>query len=134
MLIRNFPKYARRTTGVALATMVLLCAPSVRAQTPTDPAALDQIASLLREKEARSPEQKKISSQLWYALQAERGRAPMALNQLYRSASDSLRRDDVGNARVKITGQVSAGLISDITRLGGTVAHAGKGTVQASVP
>src|SRR5215468_4613759 len=38
-------------------------------------AAQEQISSLLREKQSRTPAQKKISSQLIYAMRAERGQA-----------------------------------------------------------
>lgn len=125
--------WALRLAATMLAT---LCCQAALAQALSDPAVLEQIGSLLREKEARTPEQRKISSQLLYAVPDMRGRRMPGLSPLYGAAAEAVRRDERGNARVKINATVSDDLLARIRSLGGTVTHvSGKAkTIQATVP
>ena len=94
----------------ALAAVAILRQSSVEG--PISPEALRQIAALLREKDARGPAQRKVSSGL-----------------LHQQSSGS-------NLLVDVKATVSTGLLSGIRRAGGTVVYvsARAGQVRARVP
>ncbi|BAC89218.1 FG-GAP-like repeat-containing protein [Gloeobacter violaceus] len=77
-----------------------------------------QIEALMREKARRTPTQRKIDSQLLYALKQQRGESfaqgvgPLRLN---------VERDGSGRALVDIKAQVTPALLAKIESLGGTV-------------
>jgi hypothetical protein len=78
--------------------------------------AAGQIRSMLDEKETRTPAQKKIDSQLLYALKQKRGDL-----RGVPSAPIDLKLDEKGRALVDINARVSPQLLSKIRRLGGVV-------------
>jgi hypothetical protein len=76
----------------------------------------DQIQSILEEKESRTPAQKKIDSQLLYALKQKRGdRRGVPPTPI------ELKLDEKGRVLVDINARVSPQLLSKIRRLGGVV-------------
>src|SRR5262249_1998143 len=81
--------------------------------------AVAQIESLLAEKAARTPAQKKISSQILYA---KSGRFQLGPGKTGGSGITSLMRyDDSGRALVDVKGDVAAGVKDRNGSLGGTV-------------
>jgi hypothetical protein len=82
--------------------------------------AMRQITALVEEKESRTPAQRKIDSQLVYALKFRRG-------DRIRSSVPSLQAnvdvDTAGKTVVDITGAVDDSLVSKIIAAGGAVTH-----------
>jgi subtilisin-like proprotein convertase family protein len=76
------------------------------------PQAISQMETLIAEKEARSPVQRKISSALLYAKYGMPVPSKLASN---------ITPDDSGRVLVDIKGQVSAGMVDGVKSLGGTV-------------
>ena len=71
-----------------------------------------------REKESRTPAQKKIDSQLLYAIYQMRGQARKKGTP---TAEIRLRKDEKGRVLVDVRAQVTEKLVSRITKLGGAV-------------
>jgi subtilisin-like proprotein convertase family protein len=90
---------------------------STQTQAAISPAALAQIGQLLAEKAARSPAQRKISSQLLYALQ---GMPLGAGTQPVRLESTSTI-DDRGRVLVDVKGELSPELLERVEQLEGAV-------------
>jgi hypothetical protein len=91
------------------------------AQIATEQDAVDQMNVLLQEKEARTFDQQKLDSQLWYTLQASRGQMLAGVSDVYSTAVDTVQPDASGFARVDITATVSDDLLNQIAALGGSV-------------
>jgi hypothetical protein len=128
----------RLFTGSVLAAV---CAQSLAAPAATNGGAIDQnaanqIGSLVREKSARTGRQRKLNSQLWYALQASRGQALPGLSAVYANATDSIGLDTTGSVKVKIKAVVSDRLLNRIAATGGAVryASAASQSIDATVP
>jgi hypothetical protein len=101
-------------------------------------AAQQQIRALLSEKEGRSPEQRKLHSQLIYMMKAHRGE-PMTMGGevlTLRSVTDMVKLDEKGRVTVEINANASRQLLANIQMLGGEVLHASvKGrSIRAIVP
>jgi|SRR5437016_5048669 len=71
-----------------------------------------------REKESRTPAQKKIDSQLLYAIYQMRGQA---LKKGTPTTEVRLRKDEKGRVLVDVRAQVTEKLVSRMTKLGGAV-------------
>src|SRR5215470_8647774 len=86
-------------------------------------AAQQQISALLREKQSRTPEQKKINSHLLYAMKAQRGEAMTRGGEVrtLSSAMSLAKLDDQGRVLVNIKAAPSKQLIMNIEKLGGEV-------------
>jgi hypothetical protein len=106
-------------------------------------AAQRQISSLLREKQSRTPEQRKISSHLLYAMRAQRGesmtsdgsvRALNSAMSIAKSTMDASKSD--GRVLVNIKAAANKELIMTIEKLGGQVQFASQkdGVVRAFMP
>ena len=92
--------------------------PPVSAEGRIGDRALCQIESLAAEKEARTPAQQKIDSQLIYATKMKRGEA---IAEGIDKLEVNVKVDAKGLALVDITAQVSSEVVDAITRLGGRV-------------
>ncbi len=79
---------------------------------------LQQIAALLAEKEGRTPEQRKIASQLLQAVRESRGQQMTAGVTLEPA---NINADNSGMALVDITANVSDALLDNIEKLGGEI-------------
>src|SRR5262245_9455358 len=106
-------------------------------------AAQQQISALLREKQSRTPEQKKISSHLLYAMKAQRGEAMTSGGEVPRlqsamsiakSAMSASKNGVDGLAQVNIKADVSKLLLMKIEELGGVVNNANAGSIRALLP
>jgi hypothetical protein len=95
--------------------------------------ALQQIEALMQEKASRTPEQRKISSDLLFEIRRQRGDA---IVQAVPSLRSSVRAGATGRVLVDIRAEVTAGLLGRIAALGGSVASAYPqyGAVRASLP
>jgi len=137
MIAMGLQMLGRRSVRFFMAVVLAaLCGQSIYAQETISQGAVDQISALLQEKEARTSEQQKLGSQLWYALQASRGQAMAGLSDVYGSAVDAVAPNAAGVARVTIKANVSDALLNQITALGGTVRYASvpDQSIQATVP
>ncbi len=137
MIAMGLQMLGRRSVRFFMAiVLAALCGQSIYAQETISQGAVDQISALLQEKEARTSEQQKLGSQLWYALQASRGQAIAGLSDVYGSAVDAVAPNAAGVARVTIKGNVSDALLNQIAALGGTVRYASvpDQSIQATVP
>lgn len=129
----HFP--GQNTALILLASLAIggVCQPAFA---QLDPAVSAQLAALKQNKDARTPVQKKLSSQLWMAAQAANGQALPGFKEVYGSATDIAQPDVSGNVAVTIKGNATDNLKSQIVGLGGTVqsvASDGK-SVTASLP
>ncbi len=79
------------------------------------PSALLQIESLNAEKESRTMVQKKLDSQLWYALKMARGQA---ITPLVKMLDISLEKNTAGNVHIELSAKVSKSLLADLDKLG----------------
>ncbi len=101
-------------------------------------AAQRQIAALLQEKQSRTPAEKKIKSQLLYAMKARRG-APMTAGGEVRTlqlAPSLAKPDDKGRVLVDVKAPASKELLAIIEKLGGEVRYASEkaGSIRALLP
>jgi len=105
-------------------------------QGPIAQSALDQMNALLQEKESRSSAERKLSSQLIYALRAAQGQVPVSLAKLYGGAREAIAPGGADQAKVTITASVNVGLLKQIEALGGTLIYSApaRGTVTANMP
>ncbi|HQR11936.1 MAG TPA: S8 family serine peptidase [Casimicrobiaceae bacterium] len=124
MVATPFHVNGRRFLRIFLAVLLAsLVGQSVYAQDVMSQAVADQIAALLQEKEARTVTQQKLDSQLWYAIQASRGKAMRGASHVYGSAMDRANPDASGAVRVRIKAILSRDLMRQITALSGKVTH-----------
>jgi subtilisin-like proprotein convertase family protein len=133
------------TVLLALAASGLLISPLFRAASAQQPggpqlsaAAQRQIKSLLDEKKSRSPAQKKLDSQLLYAMKARRNE-PMTSGGEVRSlrlAAEITKTDDQDRILVDIKGDAGKDVIRAIEKVGGLVVYASPrgGGVRARIP
>ncbi len=82
------------------------------------PSALKQIQSLLDEKESRTPAQKKMASQLWYAVKMSRGQA---ITSEVATLQVDVNKDAGGRVPVNIQAQITDALIQAIINAGGEI-------------
>jgi hypothetical protein len=109
-----------------------------RGEAQLSAAAQGQIKALLDEKKSRTPTQKKIDSQLLFAMKARRGE-PMTTGgevRSLRSAVEIAKNDENGRVLVDIKADVNKELIVIIERLGGEITYASDKAraVRARVP
>lgn len=85
-----------------------------------------QINALLKEKHSRTPAQKKINSQLLYAMKMQRGESitPGGEVRTLRSMGDLVKTDDSGRVLVDIKADLSRQLLAKIEKLGGEIRYA----------
>jgi len=81
--------------------------------------AMQQIADLMREKDTRSPSQQKIDSHLLYAVQQKIGTLAPSL----RSIKSNVQTNAAGLLEVKLTANVTSGLLKRLAALGVTVSQ-----------
>lgn len=126
MVDKNPYHFSRRTVGLVFAAVLAgaMAQPAFAQKISVSPVVLDQIASLTRDKAARSDTQKKLSIHLWRSLQASRGRAVPGLSDVYSSSRSMSGVDARGGAKVTIHAEVSDELLKQITSAGGVVKHA----------
>lgn len=143
LAVRRFRRRAgwrgagRRYASVcAVVVLVSLCGPSLFAQSPISQSAVNQIGALLQEKATRTSTQQKLDSQLWYVLQASRGRALAGVSDVYAAAVSAVGPNAYGFSRVDISAIVSTGLLNQIAALGGSVAFSSAQyqEIRATVP
>jgi len=137
MITKTLQSIGRRALrAFAVGLLAALGAGPLYAQEPLSPAVIDQINVLLQEKQARTPAQQKISSQLLYALHASRGQVPRSVAKIYIRAADALNPSGSNFVRVVIRGPVAIGFLKQIEQLGGTVTHysARDRSIAATVP
>ena len=120
--------------GIASLLLVLPSIPAY-AQTDISPEALQQMQELLEEKESRTAVQRKLGSQLVYALKASTGQPLTASISVLPGAGDSLNVDAAG-VLVDTRASVSSELLAAISQAGGRVIYASAGTqrVRARIP
>jgi hypothetical protein len=137
MFVTRLQMMGRRSVRfVLVAVFATLWAQLPYAQILTSRVVAGQIGTLLQEKEARTSDQQKLGSQLWYALQSSRGQAAPGLSEVYASAVDAVKPDAYGLTRVEITAPVSRSLLRRIAGLGGSVKYAStqNQSILAAVP
>jgi len=137
MIVMELQRIGRRWARLLAAVVLgVVCGQPLYAQVALEQSAVDQISALLQEKESRSSEQQKIGSQLWYAVQASRGQAVAGLSEVYGSATDAVRADASGAAKVTIKATVSDAVLNQIVALGGTVrsVSAANQSIVATIP
>ncbi len=128
---------ATLSVGVAFSPLLRLISGSVAAQgeekVRISQNALGQIESLIREKETRTPEQKKIDSQLLYRLKQKRGGqiAPGVEN-----LAIGVREGSDGRALLDIRAKVTPEVLEAIRQAGGEVisAHEQFDAIRAKLP
>jgi hypothetical protein len=105
------------------------------AQSDIDPAALQQMQELLQEKESRTPTQRKLGSQLVYAIKAANAEALTSSIAAMPGAGENLNTG-VGGVLVDVRGTVSSDLLSAIAQSGGRVIYASpsSGGIRARIP
>jgi hypothetical protein len=114
----------RKFTSVVLKSVVLLSGIALMAgsataqQSRVGSAARAQIETLMQEKAARSPAQRKISSHLLYEMKRRRGDPLFQAVPSLRSSAEVDRTDQV---EVDIKAEVTDGLLQQIEALGGSV-------------
>ena len=154
-MTQTFENLARRSVSLVAAVMfAALCVEPALAQhvnrepvepnKPTMPlqqgpiakSAMEQISALLDEKASRSTAERKISSQLMYALHATQKQPSVALAKFYDRARNAISPGGNDMASVRISAHVTVGLLKQIEALGGTVIHSAptQGVVTANVP
>jgi uncharacterized repeat protein (TIGR01451 family) len=127
--------------GGALALIAVLLAPSTgtgETQPPTEPALLSnaagrQIRALLSEKDSRSAEQRKLSSDLLLSMRSERGRS---IREAVPDMRDTLELDTMETAMVDIKAEITPALLAEIRQAGGSVVNSFSryGSIRARVP
>lgn len=100
----------------AAALVRAAAAPKQQRDQKIGPEAARQIGELAREKRARTAAQKKINTQLLYALKQKRGET-----RGVPSAPVDIKLDSEGRALVDITARVTAGLIPKLEKAGAEV-------------
>jgi hypothetical protein len=155
-MTKTFESVARRSVPlVAAVVLAVLCVgpafsqhvnrEPVELNKPTIPlqqrgpiaqSALDQIGALLQEKEARSSAERKISSQLMYALHAGQGQVSPPLAKLYANAREAIAPGGADTAKLTITARVTVTLLKQIESLGGTLIYSvpERQTITANMP
>jgi len=105
-------------------------------QGPIAKSAMEQISALLDEKASRTTAERKISSQLMYALRATQKQPSVALAKFYDHARNAISPGGTDMARVRISAHVTVGLLKQIEALGGTVIYSAPAqrVVTANVP
>jgi hypothetical protein len=103
---------------------------------PIAQSALDQITALLQEKDARSSTERKLSSQLMYALHAGQGRVSPPIAKLYANAREAIAPGGADSAKLTINARVTVTLLKQIEALGGTLIYTApaRQTVTANMP
>ena len=98
--------------------------------------ALQQIRDLLQEKEARTPTEQKIGSQLIYAIKMARGQQIARSVPSFSGAATVLSTDAPAGVLVDIRGSVSSSLLASVSQSGGRILYASvpRGVVRARVP
>jgi hypothetical protein len=137
MIAKRLQTFGTRSAGALLAALlVCLCGQPLYGQVLMSQVAVDHIGALLQEKEARTSAQRKLSSQLWYALQASRGPTAAGLAEVYASALDMANLDVNGLTKVNISGGVSNQLLKRIGGLGGSVTYVSRQnqSILANIP
>ena len=125
MIVKGLQMIGRQSVRIFVAALLAcLCGQPLYAQVLMSKVAVDQMGALLQEKEARTSAQRKLGSQLWYALQASRGQAVPGLSQVYGSAVDAVKPDANGMTKVDIKAFVSDRMLKRIAGLGGSVKYA----------
>lgn len=110
---------------IAAAVLASIVGPSaIAADVVASESAAQQMRTLLQDKESRTAVQGKLSSQLWYALQASRGQAMAAMPEVYASATDAVKPGASGLVKVTVRATVSDALKARIAALGGSVQYA----------
>src|SRR5687768_1440028 len=106
-----------RLASALIAAIALSSAPRMSAQQPPQlaPAAAAQLTALMREKAARTPAQRKMDSQLVYAVRQAR------LDPLVASLQVHLPDVTAGGAVVDVRAGVTDGLLQQIRALGGEI-------------
>jgi hypothetical protein len=128
---------ARRAAGLFVLTAAAsVCTPSAFAQAVVDATALTKVGALLQEKESRTTNQAKLSSQLWYAMQSDRGLTLPGLDAVYASATAAVAAKPNGMVEVDIKANVNDRLLAQIARLGGQAGYvsAAQQSVRATLP
>ncbi|HKX27725.1 MAG TPA: proprotein convertase P-domain-containing protein [Blastocatellia bacterium] len=101
-------------------------------------AAKQQINALLAEKQSRTPAQRKIGSQLLYAIKAQRGEAMTSggLVRSLRSGQETAKTAERGPVNVDIRAELSKELAEVIGKLGGEVLNVSlaNGSMRARLP
>ena len=82
--------------------------------------ALKQIQSLIKEKESRTPAQKKINSQLLYAMKMEKGET---ITAEVSTLAVELEKNATGLVQVDISADVTPALLDQIKNLGGEIVY-----------
>jgi subtilisin-like proprotein convertase family protein len=118
--------------------MILRIAAAQQGGAQLSASAQREINALIQEKQSRTPAQKKINSQLLYAMKAQRGE-PMTPGRevtSLRSAMSVAKVDDNGRALVDIKAAASKELLKTIEKLGGDIKYASEksGAIRALVP
>ena len=108
---------------IIVAAGIFFCSNKASAQ-QIKPEALTQIQSLLDEKEARTAAQKKLASQLWYAIKQDRGEL---ITPEVPRLELSVNRDTDGKIKVEIRGSVDNVLINAIINAGGDIVSRSRG-------
>lgn len=105
--------------GVAMFSLLAVTSASAQ-QVQLQPSAIEQLQALAAEKASWTPVQRKLDSQLLFALNRERK------NPIFDRLPDlrtSLRREEDGRVLVDVRAEVTAGLLAEITARGGEVVN-----------
>jgi hypothetical protein len=109
-----------------------------RSEVQLSVAGQQQINALLKEKYARNTAQKKMSSQLIYAIKAQRGEPMTAGGEVrtMRSVMDIVKLNDRRQVLVDIKAAVSRQLLANIEKLGGEIKYSSEkaGSIRALLP
>ncbi len=135
--ILNFKQPMRRVLSVAVLAVLTFLGLGLGAASAQDisDSAIQQIADLLREKESRTPVQRKLSSSLIYAGAVARGTSVAGM-QNFGGGTSSLNVDSRYGVLVNIKASVSPDLLNAIQQAGGRVVYPSptRGTVRARIP
>lgn len=92
--------------------------PSLGSGEPLSASVKQQIALVLKDKATWSPSQKKMSSDLIYAMRTAHGQPAVAGVPVLR---DHLQRDILGRVLIDVRGQITPGLVQAVSGMGGKV-------------
>ena len=109
-----------KTNRYATLLLMVLLFGSQHSFSQVSDATMQQIQTLLKEKNSRSPLQQKIDSRLLQAVREERGEPMAAGINLTRS---NVNADAAGMLKVDISATVTDALLSKITALGGSIIY-----------
>lgn len=143
---KNQLKRRDRTRGLILSLLIVACAlaavasgalfsnqvPEASAQAGQEisPEALAQIEALIREKDARTPAQKKIDSQLIYQTKINHGQA---IADNVSTLNTDVVVDNLGKTTVDITATVTNELVATLQAQGAEIISARNGNIRALV-